>query len=71
MADRTGRPRTETYFLSGILSFPELDVSLPELDVSLPEAVSLWRVSALPSEVEDDDAEPLRFEEPAPGDFLA
>jgi hypothetical protein len=43
---------------------------LRELDVSLPEAVSLWGVSALLSEVEDE-AEPLRFEEPALGDFLA
>jgi hypothetical protein len=63
--------------LSAVLSLPEpdvslreLDVSLRELDVSLPEAVSLWGVSALLSEVEDG-AEPLRFEEPALGDFLA
>ena len=77
MADRTGRRRTEGYFLSGVLSFTELEVSLPErdvslldLDVSLAEAVSLWGVSALPSEVEDD-AEPLRLEEPALDDFLA
>ncbi len=70
MDDRTGRHRAEPYFLSGALSFPELDVSLLDLDVSLAEAVSLWGVSALPSEVEDD-AEPLRFEEAAPDDFLA
>lgn len=70
MADRTGRRRTEGYFLAGVLSFTELEVSLPERDVSLLEAVSLWGVSALPSEVEDD-AEPLRLEESAPDDFLA
>jgi hypothetical protein len=63
--------------LSEVLSFLELDVSLPELDVSLlerdvslPELVSLWGVSALLGEVEDD-VEPLPLEEPALDDFLA
>ena len=70
MADRTGRRRTEGYFLPGVLSFTELEVSLLDRDASLAGAVSLWGVSALPSEVEDD-AEPLRLDEPAPDDFLA
>jgi hypothetical protein len=56
--------------LSEVLSLLELEVSLPERDVSLPELVSLWGVSALLGEVEDD-VEPLPLEEPALGDFLA
>jgi hypothetical protein len=56
--------------LSSVLSLPEPDASLRELDASLAEAVSPWGLSTLLSEVEDE-AEPLRFEEPALGDFLA
>ena len=77
MSDGSGRGQSEGYFLSRVLPLLELDVSLPELDVSLlerdvslPELVSLWGVSALLGEAEDD-VEPLPLEEPALDDFLA